>query len=333
MGPRIRALLILLLAALPGGASAGGYFCGSFDPLTTPAPVLRNVLETASLAVIAGPKETTCGLPGEDFRVCRACVNRLPEESWSRARSMLASESHRRWHYQWHRSFKEPNAPSSAEQAIWKKAGLLKAHETPEAFQKRLADHPGESFFFMHRHMIKMLQVELTALGLPCVSPWEQAPTDPQDPIWPQPRFADVVDELDLEMIEAEFRHVREWSAKFSDPKFLRGVSLNSLGIQMQSSLHIILHTVYGNRPSDLAKNCQGDEFLSRDCDDMGSDASSHVNPYFWKLHGYIDSFVGKWLAANGYRRIAADCRGQTQCYQWQGTYLGPLYLNVVSGK
>lgn len=32
----------------------------------------------------------------------------------------------------------------------------------------------------------------------------------------------------------------------------------------------------------------------------LGIPYSSHVNPYFWRLHGYVDDRVNGWLQANG---------------------------------
>jgi hypothetical protein len=47
------------------------------------------------------------------------------------------------------------------------------------------------------------------------------------------------------------------------------------------------------------------------------------VNPTFWKLHGWVDDTIVKWLDANGYRTIADQCN-DSGCYQWKSTWVGP---------
>lgn len=47
----------------------------------------------------------------------------------------------------------------------------------------------------------------------------------------------------------------------------------------------------------------------------LGDTYSSHVNPVFWKLHGWIDDCIEAWASANG---ISGDI-------DWNGTWVGGM--------
>jgi hypothetical protein len=47
------------------------------------------------------------------------------------------------------------------------------------------------------------------------------------------------------------------------------------------------------------------------------------VNPVFWKIHGYVDAVIDRWLSANGFENISKDCTGIEKCYQWKGMWTG----------
>lgn len=47
----------------------------------------------------------------------------------------------------------------------------------------------------------------------------------------------------------------------------------------------------------------------------LGDTYSSHVNPIFWKLHGWVDDRIEDWKNANG-------IVGQIQ---WKGTWVGKM--------
>lgn len=320
---RFFAAVAAVMLVAPAGLAASA-FCGRFELLEMRADDVLKALETQSLAVTAGDRPVACGLPGEALHVCRACVDKPTAAQWDLAKGFLAAPDHREWHYQWHQTFKTPPRPQ-AEGAKLRAWGLAKAGEDAAAYSERMARFPGESFLFMHRQMIRMLQLEMTALGLPCVAPWEAVPATALDPAWPIPQAVGADDE-DQEIFDAQMRAVRVEAAKFEDPDFLKRVSLDELGTRLQGSLHIMLHTVYQNREEQRARDCAGPEETSPTCDDMGSNRSSQVNIYFWKLHGYIDGLLGRWLALHGHREIAVRCDGRPGCYEWKGAYLGPAY-------
>lgn len=312
---------VVLIAPAVSAASA---FCGRFEILEMRADDVLKALDIQSLAVTAGARPLACGLPGEALQVCRACVDKPTAAQWDLAKGFLASPDHREWHYQWHQTFKTPATPGN-EWSRLRSWGLAKAGEDAAAYADRMARFPGESFLFMHRQMIRMLQQEMTALGLPCVAPWASVPEKALDPVWPIPQAVGADDE-DQEIFDSQMRALRAEAAKFENPEFLKSVDLNQLGQRLQGSLHIMLHTVYQNREEQRARDCAGTEETSPTCDDMGSNRSSQVNIYFWKLHGYVDGLLGRWLELHGYREIAVRCEGRPGCYEWKGAFLGPHY-------
>jgi len=50
--------------------------------------------------------------------------------------------------------------------------------------------------------------------------------------------------------------------------------------------------------------------------DYLGDTYSSHVNPIFWKLHGWIDNRIEDWKNEHG---ITGEI-------QWKGTWVGPMH-------
>jgi len=53
--------------------------------------------------------------------------------------------------------------------------------------------------------------------------------------------------------------------------------------------------------------------------DYLGGTYSSHVNPVFFRVHGWVDDRIQTWLDAHGYQSIglASECQGKTACYTW----------------
>jgi len=89
----------------------------------------------------------------------------------------------------------------------------------------------------------------------------------------------------------------------------------------VEASIHQALHITYAGQ---YDPKCY-DRNNSIQCDYLGSNYDAHVNKYFWKIHGLVDSYVGNWLAANGYTSIDVNCNERPKCYQWKGTWEGKV--------
>jgi hypothetical protein len=271
-------------------------FCGSTPVFGDVDPIaMNNLLDFQSNAKMLGKKIVPCNLPGDSFQVCRACNDEITPEQMDVIRPMMASREHRAWHGQWHFSFEGP-----------------------------LIQHKGESFLYMHRQMLKMVNLELTASGLACISSWAAVPP-PDDKAWPAPVIAQTPgDESLLESMRENHNEILSAVRTISTTEYLRSHTLEQLGVEINGNLHRLLHLFYEDSEEVVNEKCQGDERLSPTCDKLDSNLSAHVNRYFWKFHPYVDDFIYKWLQANDYDKIAVDCQDEKRCYQWVGTEVGP---------
>lgn len=86
-------------------------------------------------------------------------------------------------------------------------------------------------------------------------------------------------------------------------------------------TIHNALHNRFSAEPSgympdvNLAATKQIDpRWDDPSYDYLGDTYSSHVNPLFWYLHGWVDSLIDRWAEANRVSEIA-----------WTGTWVGKL--------
>lgn len=293
--------------------------CGSVDVATTENTQLENLIFTLDLAKGPAKNYVQCGLPGEKLAICSACETKPSKEIMDFIRPFLAEKNHTEWHERWHTSRATAGEISSQAFEHRKKEGWFPQNETLEDFKKihtaKNGTGAGEDFFFMHRLMLKMVQLESAAAGLPCIAPWKDVP-DLDDKEWPLPR--PLADQDDHEQAENTLEGFRSALAKYRDPAKLKTLSLNKLGAIVEPAFHQTMHNFYRSSPpcSEEAKN-------KGYCDDLVPIDTSPLNKYFWKIHGMLDLLVGDWLKANGYSEIAADCSGKKKCYQWQSSWVG----------
>jgi hypothetical protein len=313
--------LVVCLTFVQNLSFAGSPICGQINFVTPDVPMIQNLMQLSQPEKF-GYTPQMCGLPGENFLICRSCEDPVSSIQMQVLQPMLTAYAHRLWHKTWH-DRQGKIVLNDEDVRIARDFLLLHEGESREEYQTRVRENRGEDFLFMHRQMIKMVQLELTAAGQPCIAGWSPPPASAFDKNWPKPDKPDHPDEIDMEQLNAFFGAINLEVANLESEKTLRKMSLNQYGSQIQFNLHIMLHTAYMESPEVLEGKCQGDELYSSTCDNLGSNASSAYNKHFWKLHGYIDSLIGKWLTANGYREIAVHCDGRKACYEWKGTFLG----------
>ena len=106
-------------------------------------------------------------------------------------------------------------------------------------------------------------------------------------------------------------------------------MTLGALGVGIEMTIHNAMHmrwaTFSGSfRPDPLQDSGEidptGGETIGAEWDDprydfLGDTYSSHVNPIFWKLHGWIDDRIEDWKIANGV--FGNDF--------WKGTWVGKM--------
>lgn len=309
----------LMLASL-GFAQSLPSFCGSFNLLESSNENTENFLNFVDFSYGRNSLKVQCGLPGEKANFCHSCSSSTSEEMMRRLRPILNEEKHRQWHSQWHKIRASLHQLNFENFSSLQSKGLIAKDQKLETFAEnhriggRLA---GEDFFFMHRLMLKMAQVELSAVGLPCMAPWENVPV--QDTLWPLPaRSGSGVKNNKLELVK-----LQKQLDRFRRVEYLAGISLNRLGIVVEGEFHLRLHGYFRDK-----NGCSAEALLSGFCDDLLPPESSPLNKHFWKIHGLIDNLLGNWLTANGYQEIAVDCSGKKNCYTWQGNWVGPTQWN-----
>jgi hypothetical protein len=292
-------------------------FCGSLDVGAMDNNDLESFIFLNDVAKEKSPARGQCGLPGEKLAVCSSCSVKSSETMMATLRPILADEQHAAWHSGWHSARRAP--PTTEEFGRLQSSGWVSLRETHANFSNRhtgQGDLAGEDFFYMHRTMIKMVQMELAAAGHPCIAPWKKIPSSIHDNFWPVPKeFGTAAEEAQA---RTELQELQSRLDKLRDPARLKKVSLNKYGLAIEAGIHQQLHNFYRGNPV-----CSPEAKAQGFCDDLLSPETSAVNKYFWKIHGLVDQMLGDWLKANGYEEIARDCTGKRNCYQWQGTWYG----------
>lgn len=215
----------------------------------------------------------------------------------------LATERMRMYHALWHfvrnrRSWESLTDEERTELKDW----------TPPHFEGEAGG--GIDFLHMHRQMIGMANSWVMESGqgdhdhhhgvqMPFVSGWLDVPWDHNDAIWPMP----VVD-LATPELQAIFRNTKGIELteaykqrcvdRFNNRNWLRTVSLDAFGIELESSIHGWFHMHWSPAPPENPNT------LDTTNDWLGSPFSSHVNKHFWKLHGWIDDRIRAWEDSNG---------------------------------
>lgn len=305
--------VLLFLSSVFGSYGQAQVICGSTNIFAQSTEWMRSIARDVGVGYILGDQEFQCGLSGEDFRLCRRCEGKVTADSMDAVRPMLSRFEHRSWIHRWHTEFaKEQVKIKPSDFRTERSMGHVRAKEEIDEFERRMDANWGESFLFAHRQVQKMMQLEMTVQGKPCFGARQDWPKRWDDPDFLSPMGEAAQKKLD--QVNEGFRVLDAPGALHKD-----NLSLNQLG-QRLAMIKSELLQIYAD-PKSTTKNCQGDELSSGTCDDLLSTKSAHVNPRYWEIQSYLDSFVGKWLRANGYEEISLNCRGRSRCYEWQGSY------------
>jgi hypothetical protein len=182
----------------------------------------------------------------------------------------------------------------------------------------------GEDFLYMHRQMIGDVNAILSQVGdsnYPRVQGWTipPAPDDqsyPVPPAWFDPGAQEQTPFASLERTKSDVfyqKRFRFWQRAFTDPTALRGMTLGALGITIEMTIHNAMHMRWSAFPGSIRPDPlqgtgeidpTGGETIGTEWDNprynfLGDTYSSHVNPIFWKLHGWIDDRIEDWKIAN----------------------------------
>ena len=265
------------------------------------------------------------------------------------ALSMVASKSHRLKHMVWHTARGEWNDLEEASKAKIRDLGW--GVERPP-FTKEggldLSNGAGEDFLFMHRKMIAMVRHEYNMQKVPPIESWKTIPrpnvqqfsyAEQNDPANPGKKIyqlnvsdsgymippAQPTDPDSLKFLKSPdfFRFVMaQLERQFRRQSYLSALSLGALGNLLEFTIHNQMHMRWSSisrdpktgEPAIRADFDFDDKWDDPKYDYLGEFYSSHVNPVFWRLHGWVDDRMEDWFNAH-----EAAHPGEIQQYEYQG--------------
>ncbi len=195
-----------------------------------------------------------------------------------------------------------------------------------------LTNNSGQDFFYMHRQLNQRVNRILAEVGdpnYPQVEGWVQfpGPGDPDFPVpppWFDPGSRPIRNRY-VARIKTDVvfeKHFKYWERTFSDPVFLRSVSLGELGALVDFYLVDPVRRRWASGPGATRPELSPDqsEVIASDWDDPRYDYlsdfySMHVNPIYWRFYGWVDDRAEEWKVANGV--FGNDF--------WTGTWVGKM--------
>lgn len=195
-------------------------------------------------------------------------------------------------------------------------------------------NNSGEDFLFMHRQMISHVNAKLAQINdsqYQKVEGWSNIPP-PGDQDYPvPPPWTTGDDDFDdfISSVKSDdyYRNrFRGWESTFTDSNNLASISLGELGSRLEFSIHNMTHMRWAAEPTENRPPLDPNNPTSLDpmwndpsYDYLGDTYSSHVNPTFWKLHGWIDDRIEDWKSANGIDTV-----------EWKGKWIGKMPQHPV---
>ena len=191
----------------------------------------------------------------------------------------------------------------------------------------------GEDFLFMHRQMVLEVNELLQKAGKPAIEPWSTIPAPGPVVVEPDyssshPIFSTAGNPRGFSVPPAwypnddtQFRRLvalktpdfywnrmRWWDRQYKDPAYLSTLTLGELGTLLEWTVHNDMHMRWASGPRDPRTDEPipgredwdiGTTWDNPEYDHLGEQYSSHVNPVFWRLHGWVDARIEDWFAAH----------------------------------
>jgi hypothetical protein len=211
----------------------------------------------------------------------------------------------------------------------------------------------GEDFLFMHRGMIQEVNEGMKKAGKPPVASWatipgpgpvviepdykEKPPKLPMPgnptgfavpPAWFDP--ADETTNRRIAHLKSDghyWSRMRWWDRKFKNAQYLSTLTLGELGALIEFSVHNDMHMRWASvprhpktgepLPSGRADGDIRDFWDDPRYDFLGEFYSSHVNPVFWRLHGWVDDRINDWYRAHEAAHPGEVVRATVQSVEW----------------
>ncbi|MBB3104796.1 twin-arginine translocation signal domain-containing protein [Azomonas macrocytogenes] len=231
---------------------------------------------------------------------------------------------HQLWHAsrdKWHRLSDERR---QALRGLGWQPGPVK-HERDARGKHRHKNGSGEDFLFMHRDMIqraRSLQDLPSWTSLPAPRPYighgvdafvryvENANGYSVPPTWEIPGD-DAFNKwlFDVKSSEGFYGNFQLWEAQYQDPQYLSTLCLAELGSHIELGIHDWLHMCWASigrdptsglpMPGSRSMTDFSERWFRAENDYLGDAFSSHVNPVFWRFHGWIDDRIEDWFLAH----------------------------------
>ena len=231
---------------------------------------------------------------------------------------MMAQRARRMHHYLFHQTrnmwlFWDDNTKGQIEALGWEPPRPSREPNGAGGRRTIIDNDSGEDFLYMHRQMIAGVNLKLAEIGdpsYPKIEGWQSLPRAtnteyPVPPAWDTGNagFNDFL--VDVKSDTYFQNNFEVWERNYTDPNVLANMTLGELGARLEFSIHNMMHMRWCRemiiRPDvdpttpeqidpvwdELSYNWLGDTY------------SSHVNPVFWKLHGWIDDRIDDWMSAN----------------------------------
>ncbi|MHA7115542.1 pyoverdine maturation tyrosinase PvdP [Pseudomonas promysalinigenes] len=259
----------------------------------------------------------------------------------------LNSPEHRLFHQVWHATrdkwHRLPEAKRDALRGAGWQPGPRDAERSARGRRKHL-NGSGEDFLFMHRHMLGH------ARGLqPGLPNWTQLPLpSPQleydrlgfiryqenhdgnsvPPAWVAADDEELSQWLHgIKAAQTFFSNFQVWESQYQDPDYLSRLTLGEFGSQVELNIHDWLHMRWATVTRDPSNGApvMGDRdqtdyaarWFREENDFLGDPFSSHVNPVFWRFHGWIDDRIEDWYRAHERAHPGEVQRRQVNGVSW----------------
>lgn len=250
----------------------------------------------------------------------------------------MASREHRLHHWLWHEVRNSwLSYPEDAQQQIRDLGWEPPRPALDERRRPILDNDAGEDFLYMHKQMLVDVSRMLARIqdpNYPRVLVWTKLPPpgDPDFPVpppWFDPERGDEIDRRTffetIQRLKSDIffeKRLVSWQRLFTDPGFLRDVTLGELGTLIEQTIHAAMHNRWAAPPAGYRPDPGPAEGHTIDplwddprYDHLADTYASHVNPVFWSLHSWVDDRIEDWKAANG-------VFGNTF---WKGTWVGKM--------
>jgi hypothetical protein len=268
-------------------------------------------------------------VPGSAGMVAAAAAPVLPQPIVT----LMAARGHRVHHYLWHEvrnnwHFYDESTRAAIRALGWEPPRPAQQPGAGGSRSPILDNDSGEDFLFMYHQMIALANQLLAKIGdlaYPRVEGWLNLP-QPRDGDYPVPPAWDSGDAglnayLQETKSDAFFQQtMQSWERQLTDLNWLRGRSLGEVGARIEFTIHNRMHMRWCSNPGDIRPDIDparpGDidgRWDAAAYDWLGDTYSSHVHPWFWKIHGWVDARIEDWKRANGVIGPIA----------WKGTWVG----------